>query len=429
MTRARLLSCLVVLVIAGLLPGTSEGAGFALFEHGARGVAMGGAFGATADDPTAGYYNPAGLAFQAGTHAAGGAYFIQFGSTLKGDNPYPGKDYRVEQEDQIHYPMHAYFDTDISNEVRFGVAVTVPFGLGTWWPDDFAGRYVTKRTDVKVFNLNPNIAYRAADNLAIAVGLDYYVANVDLTKSIGIINPYTQSVAEVGQAHIYTDAQTGLGWNAGFLAKLGRGISIGVAYRSPVRVNMDGKASFVQFPSGNADFDAIVATQIPFDRNPNVTTSIKFPDELRLAAAWQWDNMTVEADVVRQGWSSFKELPVTIEGYARLSSVRPENYHDSSCYRIGVEWRKSEKIAYQFGALYDETPVPTESVSPLLPDADRRGLSVGIAWALTAATRLDIGYLHLMFPERSTKGLDGDNFNGRYQNQAELLGFTLVHRF
>lgn len=429
MRRLRASGPLVLLAVLVLWPGTVLGAGFALFEHGARGVAIAGAFGAIADDPTAGYYNPAGLAFQKGTQVAGGAYFIQISSELRGANPYPGATYQSEQESQIHYPVHLYVDGDLTANTRWGVAITTPFGLGTWWPSDWAGRYITKRSDLKVFNVNPNLAYRVGDVLAFAVGADVYVANVDLTKSIGLINPYTQRVAEVGQVHVYTRRQTGWGWNAAMLAKLQAGLSVGLTYRSSVKVDMDGTASFIQFATGYPDFDAIVASRIPFTTKPDAETSIEFPSETRVALAWQKERWTVEADVVRQGWHTFKDLPITIKGYPLLSSVRPENYEDSNCYRLGIEWRKSPTLAFQLGYLYDESPVPTESVSPILPDADRRGISAGFSWQLTTATRLDVGFLHLMFPDRSTKGLDADNFNGTYSNQGELLGFTLVHRF
>jgi long-chain fatty acid transport protein len=428
MKKLNVLWCLMVLA-AGLLPGTMLGAGFALFEHGARGVAMAGAFGAIADDPTAGYYNPAGLAFQSGTHAAIGAYFIQVDSKVQGADPYPGSNYQAEQEAQIFYPPHAYVDGNLTANTRWGIAVTTPFGLGTWWPDDFAGRYITKRTDLKVFNVNPNFATRMGDDLAFAVGADLYVSNVDLTKSIGLVNPYTQTIAEVGQAHISTKQQTGWGWNAAMLAKLQGGFSVGLTYRSSVKIDMDGTASFTQFPTGHADFDAIVASVIPFGSKPDAKTNIEFPSESRIALAWQGQRWTVEADVVRMGWHSFKELPITIVGYPQLSSVRAENYKDSNSYRLGFEWKKSDKLAFEFGYLYDQSPVPTETVSPILPDADRTGLSAGFSWSLSASTRLDVGYLHLMFKDRSTEGLDADNFNGTYSNQGELLGFTLVFRF
>ena len=420
----------VLLVGAALvLPTLSFGSGFALFEHGARGVALGGAFGATADNPTALYYNPAGIAFLEGTQAAAGAYFITFGAEFEGDNPYPGAGYKSEMESQIFYPPHAYVTGGLTDRLRWGVGLTAPFGLGTWWPDDWAGKFVTKRADLKIFNINPNVSYKISDTWSVAAGFDYFLVDVDLTKSVSAINPYTQQVAEVGQAHISTSRQTGWGWNVATLAKFGGGFSAGLTYRSKVKADMKGKGSFVQFPTGYDDFDAIVAGLIPFDVNPDVETSIEFPDEARVALAWHNEHFTVEGDVVWMGWSSFVELPITFPDYPLLSSVKPENYEDSLTYRLGVEYKKSETWSWLFGALYDESPVPTESVSPLLPDANRTGISVGFSWAFSPSMTLDAGFLHLMFPERSTEGRDYDNFNGTYTTSAELLGFSVVYKF
>jgi len=231
MVNARICGRMAGVAVVLLVQAFSFGAGFALFEHGARGVAMAGAFGATADDPTALYYNPAGIAFLEGTQAAGGAYFIALASDFNGTDPYPGKGYSASQKSQVFFPPHVYLTGRLSENLRWGVAFNAPFGLGTWWDDDFAGRYITKRADLKVFNLNPNLAYRLSDNAALAVGLDYYVAGIDLTRSIGVINPYTQTVAEVGQVHLYSDNNFGLGCNIAFLGKLGHGVSLGLGYR------------------------------------------------------------------------------------------------------------------------------------------------------------------------------------------------------
>ena len=57
---------------------------------------MAGAFGAIADDATAGYYNPAGLAFLDGAQAASGVYLITETATFDGDAPFPGDGYRAE---------------------------------------------------------------------------------------------------------------------------------------------------------------------------------------------------------------------------------------------------------------------------------------------------------------------------------------------
>ena len=158
-------------------------------------------------------------------------------------------------------------------------------------------------------------------------------------------------------------------------------------------------------------------------------TSIKYPDEVRVALAWHGQKWGIEGDVVRMGWSSFKDLPIDLVGYPTLSEVRPENYKDSNTYRLGVEYKASPSMSWQFGALYDKSPVPLESVSPLLPDADRKGGSIGASFSLTPKTSLDVSYLYLKFSDRGTGGVNYDSYEGTYKTTANLFGITVVHRF
>ncbi len=417
--------------VVAVVPALALANGFALFENGARAVGMAGAFGAVADDPSAGYYNPAGLAFLDGPQFMGGFYLITETSEFTGDDPYPGAGYQVKMEDQIFYPMHGHMAGHLGGNLYYGVSFYSPFGLGTWWPDDYAGRYITKRIDLKVFNLNPNIAYRIGDSVAFAVGADMFVSQVDLTKGIGVINPYTQQVDDVGQVHLYsTEWETAFGYNAALLAKLGAGFSFGATYRSEVEMEYtNAEASFLQYQTGYPDFDAIVAGLLPFSENVPGQTKVTYPEEIRVGLAWSNEKFTLAYDAVKVGWSSFAELPITIEGRPDLSSVREENYEDKTTHRFGLEHRISPTFAYQLGYLYDPTPVPTDSVSPLLPDADRDGYSVGFSWDMSEKFRVDGSFLYLPFDERSTEGQDHDNYNGTYKTTAYLLGFSVTYRF
>src|SRR4051795_1599429 len=65
--------------------GAAFGAGFGLFEQGAKATAMGGAFAATADDPSAIFYNPAGIAQQRHMSILAGGTIINFANEFTGD--------------------------------------------------------------------------------------------------------------------------------------------------------------------------------------------------------------------------------------------------------------------------------------------------------------------------------------------------------
>ena len=65
-----------IIVLSALVVGVMFAGGYQLNEQDARAVGMGGAFVATASDPSAIYFNPAGLAFQSGINVLGGINFI-----------------------------------------------------------------------------------------------------------------------------------------------------------------------------------------------------------------------------------------------------------------------------------------------------------------------------------------------------------------
>lgn len=431
MMRAPLLTVAAVAILA---PAVTFGAGFALFEHGNRGMAMGGAMTAVADDPSALFWNPAGIAFQQdeGLQVTGGFTLIFPEQDFVGASPYPGDGYTASQKSQFFYPPHAYLVYPVNDRLAFGFSMLAPFGLGTYWEDDFAGRFISKRVDLEMFTISPNVAFRLSDHVAVGLGVDYSVSTIDLTRNIGFINPYTQQLTDVGQLHLSTEgiSNDGWGWHAGIQAKLGGGFSVGAMYRSKIETEFtEGYGSFRQFQTGYPDFDALLASQIPFGEKTPLESIIEYPDYYSIGIAWQNEKWTISAQYGYMGWDSFQELPITFTEYPELSDVVVENYESVGQYRFGVEYRANSTWAFRAGYLFDETPQPVESMSPLLGDGDRNGFSVGVGFTHGSMTT-DIGYLYLPFDERSTGGESLDGYEGAYENSlAHLIGATLTLKF
>ncbi len=428
MSRTKLLAAVALL----LVPSLGWGAGFALFEHGNRAMAMGGAFTAVADDPSAIYWNPAGLAFQQdkGIQVMTGATFIMPSQDFYGESPYPGDGYAATQNDQVFFPPHFYMVYPINDRLTFGFGVLTPFGLGTWWEDDFAGRYISKRVDLKLFDFTPNLAIKVSDNVAVSVGVDYAIGQIDLTKTLGLVNPYTQRLTDVGQVHLYTDGtgNDAFGWNAGMLLKFEHGFSAGMVYRSKIKIDYSGEGSFTQYPTGYADYDAVIASQIPFGTPTPITTSIDFPDFFSLGFAWANEDWTVSVQTGWMGWQSFQELPINFTEHPELSTAVEEYYRNVSQGRLGVEYRMDESWAFRGGYLYDQTPQPADSMSPLLGDGDRQGLSLGFGYKHDNWW-VDVGDLYLWIKSRSTHGRSLDGYEGRYDGTANLFGVTFGMSF
>ncbi|HEY0782651.1 MAG TPA: outer membrane protein transport protein, partial [Thermoanaerobaculia bacterium] len=186
---------------------------------------------------------------------------------------------------------------------------------------------------------------------------------------------------------------------------------------------------FTQVPTGNPTFDAIVATQLPFNQSLPVKTSIKYPDLASIGFAFALTpELLVEADVNRTGWGRFDELKIdfTGAGQDRFDSTIPEKWKSVLTYRAGVRWSVNPTSQWRLGLLYDKTPQPEQSVNPLLPDADRTGLSLGYGYT-GGSFKADFALTYLDFKDRTrAKSFTGDGpFFGTYSTRALLLGTTL----
>jgi long-chain fatty acid transport protein len=419
-----------------LLPSLSWGAGFALFEAGNKALGMGGAFTAVADDPSAFFWNPAGMAFQTGDgkQFMGGVVFVTPVQDFTGSDPYPGAGYEASQKSQVFYPPHFYFAMPLSDRVNFTLGMITPFGLGTWWEDDFAGRYISKKADLMVFDLGAQVSWKICDRFAIGGGIDYMIATIELERHLPSINPYTQAVNDVGEVTLSSDglANHAWAWNAGFLWKVGAGFSVGGLYRSKFTINgTDASAQFHQIPTGYPDFDAAVAALIPFDEEPAVTTQINFPDFWQVGLAWSNEKLTFSGQYGEMGWSVFDELSINFPDYPPLSSTINEDWENSTQYRFGFDWRASRALSFRLGYVYDETPQPAYTMSPLLADGSRDGYSAGIGFVSKSSNwGFDVGYEYLVMEERSTGGEAENGFDGLYHNgKAHLFGASFYWKF
>ncbi|MCL4810069.1 MAG: hypothetical protein KJ062_20105, partial [Thermoanaerobaculia bacterium] len=94
-SRSGLAGLALLAVVALVAAGPASAAGFSIFEAGSRSTAMGGAFVAQADDLSAMFYNPAGLAKQAEKGKlqamAGVTFIIPKAELAEGYDPYPGQ--------------------------------------------------------------------------------------------------------------------------------------------------------------------------------------------------------------------------------------------------------------------------------------------------------------------------------------------------
>lgn len=410
---------------------TAFGAGFSIFEQGAKATGMAGAFVATADDPSAIFYNPAGIAQQREMAVLSGATFINFTNEFTGD---PNSVYTSgasgKYDRHTFIPPNIYGIIPIGDNLTFGVGAFSAWGLRTDWADPWVGRFISRDADLKTMSVQPTLAWKTSDGrFAVGGGVEYRRARVILSQNIALPfpNPFTGRIADIGNARLASDYGSDIGYNVGVLFKPSERIRFGASYRSPMDIDLEGEADFTQISTGNAQLDAVVAQTFPKD--DTISTTFPFPAVAAIGVAFSPnERVDIELDITHMTWSRFEALTVDFDDQPARGFVREQNWEDSSAFRLGTNIAATETWDVRLGAVYDQNPQPTESVNPLLPDADRISATIGAGWHHGPFV-VDGGLMVVHFKDRSTGGVNPEGFEGIYETDALLWSINLGYRF
>jgi len=416
-TLALALTCLII-------PVAGFAAGFSVFEAGARALGTGGAFAARADDPSAIFFNPAGIVDLENWQATAGVSLIFTGTSFAGVDPDPGFGVTEKTIDHVFTPINAYVSWKFHEKWAAGVGLMNPFGLGQTWDneDEFTGRHIVQEVDLVTFNITPVIAYRPATTVALSFGAQIVLGSVELTRAQQMWDPNGSGFLDVGTAKLEGSNDVDVGWTAGILIDATETTRVGISFRSQVDLDASGDATFVQSPSGNPAFDAAVSALWPDDQG--VALQVNLPSMLWIGTMFEGvENWKFLVDLVFFGWSDFKTLEFVFDDPS-LNVVRPQDYDDTVQIRLGAEYAVNEVWAVRGGYYYDPSPQPDPSISPLLADKDRHGITLGVGYT-SGRWWADAFGLALISPDRSTNGESLDQYNGTYGSYGYLAGINV----
>ena len=400
------------------------GSGFLIYEFGTAATGQAGAFVARAYDPSAIFYNPAGLGWLTGTQISFGTTLILPSNSLSLPN-YPIPTWQsVDGEKQTFYPPHIYITHRLNDKIVFGIGVHSPYGLGTKWPKDFPLRFIAYYSNMRSFFINPTIAYKVNDKLSIGFGLSYIYSDITIRrKSVADLSMFGGPASFEFGIEIKGKETSAFGVNFGILYKEEKW-SVGLAYRSRTTLGFEGDITYelpYQLPSPlNLLFTEMEGS-----------ADMPLPDIITGGVAFKvTDNLEVEADIQYNIWSVYDKLEIYGDG-EKVDEVE-ENWKDSIIFRIGAEYMVNEKIALRCGYLYDQTPQPVETMDPMLPDADRHGFTFGVGYKMNNFS-VDFAYYYELFKDRECPNRNlYYPFNwatGTYSTYAHLIGITFTYKF
>jgi long-chain fatty acid transport protein len=421
----------------------SFGAGLKINEQGAKAMGMANAFTAQADDPTALYYNPAGIAYLKGAQINLGSVVIAVPQTrFDGTTGLSGSTevHENAKRDLFIAPnLYATYSFE-ALPLTVGLGINSIYPLAKSWDNNSAFRNQIQNIAVKPINFQPTVAYLFSDfNLAVSAGLDVTHAIVSLSKSAYVPDPGNPNApAELGIMGLDGTA-TDVGYNFGLKWKPIKELSFGVAYRSEITLHVDGDANFLATTQAGAAAIGQSANFTSYNSRistrSSVSTSITLPDSLAFGVAWQpTDKLTMELDAERTGWSSLKQLEFSFDNTQFNSfNNKPEDksWKDAWCYKVGGQYAYNKNLDLRAGYAYDSNPIPDSTLGPMLPDADRHNVAIGMGIHNDYAA-LDMAYMWVHWLDRSVNNQNNATLtgeNGTFKSDAHLFAANVTVKF
>lgn len=406
-------------VMAVCAASAAHAAGFMLTEQsaGALGRAYAGV-GVDGTDISGVYYNPATMTLHPGTSIQAG--FVAVGLDLA----YEGNDGSTENGQYNTQAIpHGYISHQLTDNMWIGLAMTVPFGMGTEYDDNWPLAYKGISAEVLTFDFNPNVAWKVSDKLSLGAGISIQYASADLKMQDLISN----EMPDLGTANGEVDADSiAWGFNVGLMWSPLDNLRFGLSYRSRINHNADGDFTFSN-PKGPG------ASHVPTDAF-DATATISTPAWAMATAAWDVnDLLSLYATFRWTDWSSFDTLDIKSPALESKGGVKTVENHwqDTYLFSVGADLRFTNWWTFRAGIGYETSPIDDPKYrTAIIPDADRWWFALGSSFQATESMQIDVSaaWLHGT-GERDLYNTAGQVDGSFDKLDAYLFGVQLVYKF
>lgn len=417
-------------VMAVCAASAAHAAGFMLTEQsaGALGRAYAGV-GVDGTDLSGVYYNPATMTLHPGTQIQAGFVAVGLDLAFEGTGQYDG----VSENGQYNTQAipHGYISHQLTDSMWIGLAMTVPFGMGTEYKDDWrlANRGIS--AEVLTFDFNPNVAWKVSDKLSLGAGMSiqYAAADLKMQENLGI----AKLDGEVDADSI------AWGFNVGLMWSPLENLRFGLSYRSKVNHNAEGDFTIDNIRDVQKGYEYIYGLAGTYG---DARATLSAPAWAMATAAWDVNELlSLYATFRWTDWSSFDTLDIKSSGLNPVGGVKTVENHwqDTYLVSVGADLRFTNWWTFRAGIGYETSAVDDPKYrTAIIPDADRLWLALGSSFKATENMQIDVSaaWLHGI-GERNLWSSDGSNpiegtpeKAGKFEDlDAYLFGVQLVYKF
>ena len=407
-----------ILITTALLAGVfSYAGGFRVSLQGVKQLAMAHTSAHT-EDASVAFFNPAGISFIPNklSVAVGG-----FGAITEVEYQSLETLQSYKTENPLGTPLYAAIAYKVTNNVSVGLSVTTPFGSTVKWADDWTGREIVQKMELKSFYFQPMVSFKFNEWASIGVSYIYAKGIVDWDKAVTNLG---------GTLNINDEKATGSGFGVGFYLKPSSNLDLSIAYRSPVIMKADnGVATFTGVP------EAVLTSpqlNVGADGQDAFTAELPLVDEYIIGLTYRiTPKWLVSADFNYHGWERYSKLTLDFEN-AQVGNqadktvlVSPKNFKNAKTFRIGTQYMLTDKLAGRLGYYFDESPYEDNYFIPETPSFDASVVTAGLGYKF-GKLGVDLAAA-LSFPEARKVNNDYLSFRGQAKAKAMYLGLGFTY--
>jgi long-chain fatty acid transport protein len=391
---------LLSLGLALIISTDADAVGFRLPNQDPEAIARGNAFVATADNPSAIYYNPAGITQLEGQNLRVGMYFVSAGVDYTSPS---GAKAKVNSDFQP-VPQIYYVFSPKNSDFSFGVGIYAPYGLALDWGNNAPFRTLAENGKVLYATINPVIAWRVHPTLSIGIGPTINYSEATLQHGIGLIP---------GDSFKFTGSGVAFGFNAGVRWQPAKQWAFGASYHSETTVEYQGQSATSPSP--------------PFPASTSTHGSLVYPQFVIAGVSFRpTENWNLEFDIDWTDWDSVKQ--VVFKGTAFGDIPFAFNYRSSFMYEFGVTRQLGKGYFVSVGYFFSENSSPDKNFNPIVPDSDLHLGSLGFGhrgkrWDWAAAYHF--GYNE----ERVVSGSQPGLADGKYSTLNHGFNLSMTLKF
>ncbi len=358
-------------------------------------------------------FNPAGLGFSSKALDLTGT-FTAVASQVSAD--VSGATYRTHNS--ISTPMAFNAAFRVYDNLQVGVSFYTPYGSSINWTRDWPGSVLSQKVNLKIYDLQPTVAWRITPKLSIGAGLMLSWGSVDLSKGLvssstmdralgmmaatgisqqmGIDPEYRFDDISPASVNLKGKSDLSVGFNVGAMYDVTSRLSVGASFRSKMQMKVRSGDATVSY--ANEIARAVLEKDLGIINAANFKASMPSPYVLTLGASYRpVDKLTLAFDAQLTGWKTYKELHIDFlsDKLSAYDQKLPKRYCNAWAFRLGGEYALTPRLDLRAGMMVDLTPVNKEHFNPETPGMTRLGPSAGLTFRPLPRLGIDVSFMYV----------------------------------